>query len=96
MDNKGSIYHHPSCLLSDTSALLDLETKLKEARKTAGSNALYYAGMFLWLLNKNDKAKEYVDRMLKVSNGAREVKWSRLGCSLNIEMCQAYSILHRM
>uniref|UniRef100_A0A670J0B8 Tetratricopeptide repeat domain 21A n=1 Tax=Podarcis muralis TaxID=64176 RepID=A0A670J0B8_PODMU len=72
MDNKGSIYHHPSCLLSDTSALLDLETKLKEARKTAGSNALYYAGMFLWLLNKNDKAKEYVDRMLKVSNGARE------------------------
>uniref|UniRef100_A0A670IZL0 Tetratricopeptide repeat domain 21A n=1 Tax=Podarcis muralis TaxID=64176 RepID=A0A670IZL0_PODMU len=68
----GLIYAHKRCENVDTSALLDLETKLKEARKTAGSNALYYAGMFLWLLNKNDKAKEYVDRMLKVSNGARE------------------------
>ncbi|XP_033021119.1 tetratricopeptide repeat protein 21A isoform X1 [Lacerta agilis] len=68
----GLIYAHKRCENVDTSAVLDLETKLKEVRKTAGSNALYYAGMFLWLMNKNDKAKEYVDRMLKVSNGARE------------------------
>ncbi|KAJ6659332.1 hypothetical protein lerEdw1_019203 [Lerista edwardsae] len=59
-------------LLLDSAAVLDLENKLKEARKTAGSNALYYAGMFLWLMNRNDKAKEYVDKMLKVSTGARE------------------------
>uniref|UniRef100_A0A8C6XU84 Tetratricopeptide repeat domain 21A n=1 Tax=Naja naja TaxID=35670 RepID=A0A8C6XU84_NAJNA len=70
MENKNNC--HLSCLFSDSSALLDLESKLKEARKTAGSNALYYAGLFLWLMNKNDKAKEYVDKMLKVSNGAKE------------------------
>uniref|UniRef100_A0A670ZX45 Tetratricopeptide repeat domain 21A n=1 Tax=Pseudonaja textilis TaxID=8673 RepID=A0A670ZX45_PSETE len=68
----GLIYAHKRCENIDSSALLDLESKLKEARKTAGSNALYYAGMFLWLMNKNDKAKEYIDKMLKVSNGAKE------------------------
>ncbi|XP_003221910.1 tetratricopeptide repeat protein 21A [Anolis carolinensis] len=68
----GLIYAHKRCEKVDSSAVLDLETKLKEIRKTAGSNALYYAGMFLWLMNKNDKAKEYVDKMLKISNGARE------------------------
>ncbi|XP_026534687.1 tetratricopeptide repeat protein 21A [Notechis scutatus] len=68
----GLIYAHKRCENVDSSALLDLESKLKEARKTAGSNALYYAGLFLWLMNKNDKAKEYIDKMLKVSNGAKE------------------------
>uniref|UniRef100_K7FAA7 Tetratricopeptide repeat domain 21A n=1 Tax=Pelodiscus sinensis TaxID=13735 RepID=K7FAA7_PELSI len=28
--------------------------------------------MFLWLMGKNDKANEYIDRMLKMSNGSRE------------------------
>lgn len=74
MKDKCNIYHCPLCLLSDSSAVLDLENTLKETRKTSGSNALYYAALFLWLMNKNDKAKEYVDKMLKVSNGAREVK----------------------
>lgn len=64
----------PNCFVSDSAAVLDLENKLKDARKTAGSNALYYAGMFLWLMNRNDKAKEYVDKMLKVSTGAKEVE----------------------
>ncbi|KAJ7322130.1 hypothetical protein JRQ81_018417 [Phrynocephalus forsythii] len=68
----GLIYAHKRCENVDASAVLDLETKLKETRKTAGSNALYYAGMFLWLMNKHDKAKEYVDKMLKASNSARE------------------------
>ncbi|XP_075778960.1 tetratricopeptide repeat protein 21A isoform X4 [Pelodiscus sinensis] len=56
----------------DRDAVLELENKLKETRKTAGINALYYAGMFLWLMGKNDKANEYIDRMLKMSNGSRE------------------------
>ncbi|XP_063003515.1 tetratricopeptide repeat protein 21A [Elgaria multicarinata webbii] len=68
----GLIYAHKRCENVDSTAVLDFETKLKDMRKTAGSNALYYAGMFLWLMNRNDKAKEYVDKMLKVSNGARE------------------------
>ncbi|XP_020661983.3 tetratricopeptide repeat protein 21A [Pogona vitticeps] len=68
----GLIYAHKRCENVDASAILDLETKLKEARKTAGSNAWYYGGMLLWLLNKHEKAKDYVDKMLKISNCSRE------------------------
>lgn len=39
----------------------------------ASGTALYYAGLFLWLLGRHDKAKEYIDRMLKVSSSSREV-----------------------
>lgn len=55
--------------------------KVKENRKGASPKALYYAGMLLWLLGRNDKAREYVDRMIKISNGATEVrvlKWGKL------------------
>ncbi|XP_070582558.1 tetratricopeptide repeat protein 21A isoform X2 [Erythrolamprus reginae] len=68
----GLIYAHKKCENVDSSALLDIETKLKEARKTAGSNAMYYGGIFMWLMNYQDKAKEYIDKMLKISNGAKE------------------------
>ncbi|XP_043833873.1 tetratricopeptide repeat protein 21A isoform X1 [Dromiciops gliroides] len=66
------IYAHKRCETIDREAISELENCLKETRKSAGVNALYYAGMFLWLMGKNDKAKEYVDRMLKVSSGSRE------------------------
>uniref|UniRef100_A0A8C8SR38 Tetratricopeptide repeat domain 21A n=1 Tax=Pelusios castaneus TaxID=367368 RepID=A0A8C8SR38_9SAUR len=69
------IYAHKICENVDRDAVLDLENKLKETRKTAGINALYYAGMFLWLMGKNDKANEYIDRMLKMSNGSREARY---------------------
>ena len=35
--------------------------------------SLYYAGMFLWLTGKHDKAREYVSRMLKMSPTSKEV-----------------------
>ena len=35
--------------------------------------SLYYAGMFLWLTGKHDKAREYVSRMLKMSPASKEV-----------------------
>ncbi|XP_072455059.1 tetratricopeptide repeat protein 21A isoform X8 [Notamacropus eugenii] len=66
------IYAHKRCETIDREAISELENCLKETRKSAGVNALYYAGMFLWLMGKNEKAKEYVDRMLKVSSGSRE------------------------
>lgn len=31
--------------------------------------------MFLWLLGRNDKAREYTERMIKLSNGSREVRF---------------------
>lgn len=58
---------------TDQEAIQELESSLKEVRKAASGTALYYAGLFLWLLGRHDKAKEYIDRMLKVSSSSREV-----------------------
>uniref|UniRef100_G1P572 Tetratricopeptide repeat domain 21A n=1 Tax=Myotis lucifugus TaxID=59463 RepID=G1P572_MYOLU len=66
------IYAHRCCKTIDQEAIQELESSLKEIRKTASWIALYYAGLFLWLMGRHDKAKEYVDRMLQLSNGARE------------------------
>lgn len=60
---------------SDRDAILDLDAKMKEQRKTAGQQALYFAGLFLWHLGREDKAREYVDRMIKVSGGGKEVNF---------------------
>ncbi|KAM9601421.1 tetratricopeptide repeat protein 21A isoform 2-T2 [Trichechus inunguis] len=66
------IYAHKHCEAIDREAVQELESSLREVRKTASGAALYYAGLFLWLLGRHDKAKEYIDRMLKVSSGSRE------------------------
>uniref|UniRef100_A0A672QNQ7 Tetratricopeptide repeat protein 21B-like n=1 Tax=Sinocyclocheilus grahami TaxID=75366 RepID=A0A672QNQ7_SINGR len=50
----------------------ELDGRVKEERKTASPKALYYAGLLLWLLGRNDKAREYVDRMIKISSGSKE------------------------
>ncbi|XP_042192463.1 tetratricopeptide repeat protein 21B [Callorhinchus milii] len=66
------IYAHKKCAIPDRDAIQELDGKLKEDRKTAGQMALYFAGVFLWHIGRHDKAREYIDRMIKVSNGARE------------------------
>ncbi|XP_040560144.1 tetratricopeptide repeat protein 21B isoform X2 [Gallus gallus] len=66
------IYAHKRSPNPDRDAILELDTKLKEQRKTAGQQALYFAGLFLWHLGREDKAREYVDRVIKVSNGEKE------------------------
>ncbi|XP_016796243.2 tetratricopeptide repeat protein 21A isoform X17 [Pan troglodytes] len=66
------IYAHKRCEIIDREAIQELEYSLKEIRKTVSGTALYYAGLFLWLIGRHDKAKEYIDRMLKISRGFRE------------------------
>ncbi|XP_012311059.2 tetratricopeptide repeat protein 21A isoform X3 [Aotus nancymaae] len=66
------IYAHERCETIDREAIQELECSLKEMRKTASGTALYYAGLFLWLMGRHDKAKEYINHMLKVSRGFRE------------------------
>lgn len=66
------IYAHKRCEIIDREAIQELEYSLKEIRKTVSGTALYYAGVFLWLVGHHDKAKEYIDRMLKISRGFRE------------------------
>ena len=62
------------CASPDREAVQQLDLRVKEQRKSAPPRDLYHAGMFLWLLGRNDKAREYVERMIKVSNGSREVR----------------------
>ena len=57
----------------DRDVIQELDAKVKEDRKSASPKGLYYAGMFLWVLGRNDKAREYMERMIKTSNGSREV-----------------------
>nr|XP_030134266.3 tetratricopeptide repeat protein 21B isoform X1 [Taeniopygia guttata] len=66
------IYAHKKSPNPDRDAILELDARLKEQRKTAGQQALYYAGLFLWHLGREDKAREYADRMIKVSGGSKE------------------------
>ncbi|XP_060036382.1 tetratricopeptide repeat protein 21A isoform X2 [Erinaceus europaeus] len=66
------IYAHKHCEVVDREAVQELESRLKEIRKKASGTALYYVSLFLWLMGCHDKAKEYIDRMLKVSNNSRE------------------------
>uniref|UniRef100_A0A9R1SDY0 Tetratricopeptide repeat domain 21B n=2 Tax=Cyprinus carpio TaxID=7962 RepID=A0A9R1SDY0_CYPCA len=56
----------------DRDVIQELDGRVKEERKTASPKALYYAGLLLWLLGRNDKAREYVDRMIKISSGSKE------------------------
>ncbi|XP_034042968.1 tetratricopeptide repeat protein 21B [Thalassophryne amazonica] len=56
----------------DRDVIQELDSKVKEVRKAASPKSLYYAGMFLWLLGRNDKAREYVERMVKLSNSTPE------------------------
>uniref|UniRef100_A0A665UEK1 Tetratricopeptide repeat domain 21B n=1 Tax=Echeneis naucrates TaxID=173247 RepID=A0A665UEK1_ECHNA len=57
---------------TDREVIQELDAKVKEDRKSASPKSLYNAGMFLWLLGRNDKAREYTERMIKLSSGSRE------------------------
>ncbi|XP_027210397.1 tetratricopeptide repeat protein 21B-like isoform X1 [Penaeus vannamei] len=61
------IYAHRHCQVVDKEAVTMLDAKLKEERKRAPESCLYYAAMFLLLSGKVDKAREYIDRMLKLN-----------------------------
>uniref|UniRef100_A0A672KST6 Tetratricopeptide repeat protein 21B-like n=1 Tax=Sinocyclocheilus grahami TaxID=75366 RepID=A0A672KST6_SINGR len=66
------VYAHKKRPNPDRDVIQELDGRVKEERKTASPKALYYAGMLLWLLGRNDKAREYVDRMIKISSGSKE------------------------
>ena len=56
------IFAHKKCSTIDREAVTALDAKLKEERKRADDQALYYACTFLLHIDRADKAKEYVDR----------------------------------
>ncbi|XP_034518101.1 tetratricopeptide repeat protein 21A isoform X2 [Ailuropoda melanoleuca] len=72
------IYAHKCCETIDQEAIQELESSLKEVRKIASATALYYAGLFLWLMGRHNKAREYIDRTLKISSSSREATYFML------------------
>ncbi|KAB1278603.1 Tetratricopeptide repeat protein 21B [Camelus dromedarius] len=66
------IHAHKMSPNPDREAILESDAIMKEQRKGAGPKALYHAGLFLWHIGRHDKAREYVDRMIKMSNGSKE------------------------
>ena len=67
------IIAHKRTKLVDKDTVKQLEAKLKSERTTCGETALYFAGMFLFHSGKPDKAREYIDRMLKMVPQSQEV-----------------------
>ena len=63
----GLIHAHKLCLTVDKEAVAAFDAKLKDERKKADDQALYFAGLFLLYVEKADKAREYVDRLLKIN-----------------------------
>ncbi|XP_072534985.1 tetratricopeptide repeat protein 21B [Salminus brasiliensis] len=51
----------------DREAVSDLEACLKTSRRSAEDTALYFAALLYWILGRNEKARDYVERMLKLS-----------------------------
>uniref|UniRef100_A0A4W2GQJ0 Tetratricopeptide repeat protein 21B n=1 Tax=Bos indicus x Bos taurus TaxID=30522 RepID=A0A4W2GQJ0_BOBOX len=66
------IYAHKMSPNPDREAILESDARVKEQRKGAGPKVLYQAGLFLWHVGRHDKAREYIDRMIKISNGSKE------------------------
>ncbi|XP_075068271.1 tetratricopeptide repeat protein 21A [Mixophyes fleayi] len=88
------IYAQKNSEIIDRDAISELERKLKQSRKSAGPKALYYAGLFLWVLGRSDKAQEYIDRMLKMSNKSSEglvlKGWLHLTPGTSVAKCVKY------
>lgn len=61
------MFAHKHSQSVDREAVQELDAKLKEERKQSGEMGLYYGGLFLLLNGKPDKAREYIDRMLKIA-----------------------------
>ncbi|XP_006153641.1 tetratricopeptide repeat protein 21B isoform X1 [Tupaia chinensis] len=66
------IHAHKMSPNPDREAILESDARMKEQRKGAGLKALYHAGLFLWHIGRHDKAREYVDRVIKISEGNKE------------------------
>ncbi|KAK7872002.1 hypothetical protein R5R35_004518 [Gryllus longicercus] len=59
------MFAHRQCATVDKEALLQLDSKLKEERKQANETNLYHATAVYLCTGRPDKAREYVDKLLK-------------------------------
>ncbi|XP_052749213.1 tetratricopeptide repeat protein 21B-like [Galleria mellonella] len=59
------IYGHKLASTLEKDSIYNLEAKLKEEKKQGSSMSFYYAGLFLSLAEKYEKASEYINKALK-------------------------------
>ncbi|KAM9390536.1 tetratricopeptide repeat protein 21B-like, partial [Salvelinus alpinus] len=63
---------HKRSDMIDHEAVSALKTHVRNIRKTAGEKPLFYGALFLWLTGHVDKAKDYVDKILKITKFSKE------------------------
>ncbi|KAI5637396.1 tetratricopeptide repeat domain-containing protein [Phthorimaea operculella] len=59
------IFGHKLASTLDRETLYSLEAKLKEEKKQASATSFYYAGLFLSLAEKYEKASDYINKALR-------------------------------
>eukprot|EP00117_Sycon_ciliatum_P031489 scpid31598/ scgid0318/ Tetratricopeptide repeat protein 21B len=79
------IHAHKLCQTVDKDSIQKLEARMREERRSCGESGLYHAGLFLWMVGRHDKAREYIGRALKASPQANpEIStlygWINLTC----------------
>lgn len=62
-----------SLLFLDKEAVQALDAQIKELRKQAGELGLLFAGRYLSLIGKHEKAREYIDRAIKLNSSNKQV-----------------------
>ncbi|XP_062848130.1 tetratricopeptide repeat protein 21B [Trichomycterus rosablanca] len=77
----------------DGEAVSELDSSFKMTRRTAGEKALYYGALFYWILGRNQKAREYIEKMFKLFNASSEglilKGWIFLTSEIDTERSQA-------
>lgn len=76
------IFAHKRCTVIDKEALVSLDQRLKEERRQLTTQSAYYAGIFLFLSGKIEKAKEYAEKSLKLSRSSYDALVLKCWCEL--------------
>lgn len=76
------IYAHKRCTVIDKEALLQLDQQLKDERKQLKNQSAYFAGVFLFLSGKLEKAKEYAEKSLKLMRTSIDALVLKSWCDL--------------
>lgn len=82
----GLIYAHKRCTSIDKEALWQLDQRLKEERKHLSSQSAYYAGVFLFMSGKMEKAKEYAEKSIKLLHTSIEAIVLKGWCELSLRL----------
>lgn len=76
------IFAHKRCTVVDKEALVVLDQRLKEERRQLTTQSAYYAGIFLFLSGKIEKAKEYAEKSLKLMRNSFDSLVLKSWCDL--------------